>query len=410
MKTILINISIVIFIFFSCEAQNTNITAMPMSATACENENQYVLSNNQFAFKIFNAMKSEDSNLFITTFGLYNSLFPLYFGAASKTKEEIASLLNLSQLDTTFISDYSKIDSILNKNQDKYLFKYANSIWCDSTVKIKSNYKTNVINKTNIDLTQINLSNSIDACNVINNWVSKNTNGQIKSVIDENNLNPNTRSLLLNTLFLDAEWAFKFDESLTSEKSFYNYNGKSVLTPFINQTNSFNYFENNHLKIVELKYIGNDFSLFIILPLEFETAQNIFTQSLIDILQNPENFLTSHNVNVSLPKFRVDNKLSFVKPLEELGVKSLFNINCDLSNLFVQNNNLVSDIFQKNIFEINETKTVFVSATITQLINISNNSSKENIKYFNANHPFYYLLMNNETGLIITIGQTLKLN
>ena len=409
MKTILINISIVIFIFFSCEAQNTNITAMPMAATTSENENQYVLSNNQFAFKIFNAMKCEDSNLFITTFGLYNSLFPLYFGAASKTKDEISNLLNIPLSDTSIISDYSKIDSTLNKYQNKYTFKYANSIWCDNSFTIKSSYETSFLNKTDIDLFPINFYDSSNACNKINNWIYENTNGHINKIVEEQNLKPNTSMLLVNSILLDTEWARNFDEALTQENTFYNYKDKSSKVLFLNQLNNFNYYENSQFKILELKYIGNDFSLFIVLPFSFKNLQNDISQ-LYDIINSPENFLTTQYVNVSIPKFRVDNNISFVPYLKEIGAESLFSISCDLSNLFTKNNSIISDVFQSNIFEINETRTLFVSATITHTISTSNDFSIDDVKSFKANHPFYYILKNNETGLIISIGQTIKLN
>ena len=62
---------------------------------------------------------------------------------------------------------------------------------------------------------------SANAAKEINEWVEKRTMQKIKDLVKPESLDAGTNLVLVNAIYFKADWAKKFDKSLTKKKRFY---------------------------------------------------------------------------------------------------------------------------------------------------------------------------------------------
>jgi len=100
---------------------------------------------------------------------------------------------------------------------DKTTLNIANSVWHNANKggKIKTTF-INAINKAcGAEVFNVN-GNKLK--NEINTWIEKETNGMIKNMVDDSVANKNT--VLINALYLKAQWTSKFSKGLTHKDNF----------------------------------------------------------------------------------------------------------------------------------------------------------------------------------------------
>jgi serine protease inhibitor len=264
--------------------------------------------------------------------------------------------------------------------------------------------------KLNLELSAINFQDSpMLAAQKINMWVSNKTEGKIHNIISTNDITEKTCAVLANTILLDAEWLYKFNKSQTQKDVFYNYNNSIDSAYFMNQVGNFNYYENEDFKIIDLPYIGGEFSLMIVLPTRINEYYPAIPKEVFEIIMAQNSLLKLEKVKVSLPKFSAESSISCEELLRKMNVTHLFSTESNLTKMFPDEKIFVNKIFQKNLLEINEERSVFVSTTLHEMVAYSNVSKNKIIKEFKADHPFIYLLKSNKHNLILSLGQILTI-
>ena len=199
-----------------------------------------------------------------------------------------------------------------------------------------------------------------------------------------------TMMLILNTIYFKANWSKKFDKKSTTKMDFVG--GKQV--DMMRQVEKFNYYEDDNVQIVQMGYVGDDFSMVIILP-----KSNLDLVGLNKVLK-PEYFnLTksaSKRVDLYMPKFTQRSKMGLIPNLQKLGVNDLFN-NADLS--LIGDKIFVSAIIHEAVVIVDEEGTEAAAVTA---ITVTLRSAPK-LTLFKADHPFIYYIKHNKSNLILFI-------
>lgn len=115
----------------------------------------------------------------------------------------------------------------------------------------------------------------------------------------------------------------------------------------------------------------------------------------------PEN-LDLLEVNVQLPRFKLEESYELSSLLASLGVQELFSSQADLSGLSGARGLSVSKVVHKSFVEVNEEGTEAVAAgTVT----ISNRILLLTEEYFTADHPFIFFIRHNPSTNILFLGR-----
>ncbi|MDR2344506.1 MAG: serpin family protein [Planctomycetaceae bacterium] len=354
------------------------LTAISVSASLYADD-QLVLFRN-------NVLQNDKNNISISPYGANLAIALVVPGTKGETETELKSLLgyndNISELAKSLkITDYAKEDSPL---------KTATSLWIqqgfnvlpDFTETAKTNFASEI--KT-VDFQ----SNSSDACNIINEWVDKNTKSKIKKLFDT--VESDTRVIAVSAIYFLAEWRRKFRTSETKEENFTLLNGEKKKVQMMRNTKgNYNYGENLNAQWLELPYKNKGFSAVIILPNNGIKPSDVVAKLTPDNFNNTLNTLKSTQVDVKVPRFEIEYSTSLKESLLTAGVKKIFSPSADLSGIASNKKLIVSDIVQKVYIKVNEsgTEAAAVTGATISVTSIKISTPKE----FYVDRPFIFIV------------------
>lgn len=240
---------------------------------------------------------------------------------------------------------------------------------------------------------------------LINDWVSEQTEGKIKDLLPAGSVNSYTRLVLTNAIYFNAAWASEFVKASTRNGDFHLLNGGTVSVPMMFQTHSFKYAEGANYQAVELPYDGNQLSMVVLLPCagqydSFEAALNSqLWQEIIGKLQVSQ-------VNLTMPKFKVESKFSLKQALAALGMPLAFSASeADFSGMDGRKDLYITDVFHKAYVSVDEAGT---EAAAASGVVVGTTSMPTNIKEVTLDRPFIFLIRDIPTGTILFAGRVLN--
>jgi len=164
----------------------------------------------------------------------------------------------------------------------------------------------------------------------INRWVGEQTNGKVTEIVPEDAVNDLTRLILVNAVYFKGDWLDKFNPRDTEDADFHVSPSQRVkIKMMFREDDNLLYGVNHKLQCqaVELPYAGKTLSMVILLP--DQTATNLFEVekklTIEDLVNVTEKFEMSWmEVNLWLPRFHLDEKLSLLETFSTMGVCHLY--------------------------------------------------------------------------------------
>ena len=362
-------------------------------------------ANNRFAINLYSQYKSEEGNIFFSPFSISTAMAMVYEGAEGKTAKEIKSVFGFPKYDNSRRNQYSNLLSEINKKDKEYALKTANALWAEQDFHFLDEYLTTVEKYYGGKTTNLDFKNEWEASRlIINNWVEDKTNDKIKDLLSEGVIDSLTRLVLTNAIYFKAKWLIQFDADKTSDEYFRVNPDKSIKVPMMqptSQKSTFNYTQNKDLQILEMPYAGEDLSMLILLPLDddIDALENSFT---IEKLTEWKKSLRRRKVNIYIPKFKFETKYFMKNTLSNLGMPTAFTNSADFSGMTGTKDLKIDKVIHQAFIEVNEEGTEAAAATG---IGGMKTSMPPPTPIFKADHPFIFIIQQNETGNILFMGR-----
>jgi len=177
---------------------------------------------NEFSKNFFLKVGQEQTdNLAVSPLGSYILMALLHPGASGTTAEELAKVGNFS--DTT-LKDVGQLVEQLDALPSVSM---AHSIYLDKRIKLVDAYQKKVARFFSKPVVVLDFkSDPAAATKVINDWVSKATQGLIQDFLPT--LEPLTLSVLVSALHFKAQWLHPFPAKATASARFLPSDGKPV--------------------------------------------------------------------------------------------------------------------------------------------------------------------------------------
>jgi serpin B len=216
---------------------------------------------------------------------------------------------------------------------------------------------------------------------------------------------------ITSAIYFYGTWQKKFDKNLTSEADFNVSPATTVLVEMMQRTDDdavYPYGETDQLKVLELPYDHNGklgLSMLVLLPKGDDLAaleRSLTPQNL----STWRSALTPQQVNVYLPKFRMETKYDLSETLISMGMPTAFTSSADLSGMDGTRNLQISDAIHQAYVDVNEEGTEAAAATAVMI----KLTTIEVVPEFRADHPFVFLIQDIETGNILFIGRVMNPN
>ncbi len=348
-------------------------------------------SINSFETKLYQTLSATKGNVNYSALSIYSLLYALQKGAQGTTKDQINQVIDLSP---TQDAD-SQLKIIITGTENM-----TNSLWYKKTLTIQGDYKAFTQNYDFI-IKPVDFYNGPKVRKDINSFISKQTDKLIENFLQED-LPVDTQLVLLNTLYFNQKWKTTFDKHDTRKETFYKNNQSQTQVQMMHKTTSVPYYEDENFQIIELDYENKRYSMIIILPKDYEydfTKADLFTQ-----LQKFSDSKNYNRVQLSFPKFDLTSKYDLVPILQNLGMTDAFNpAQSDLSKIFADSQNIFVDsaIHQVRI-QVNEKETK--AAAVTMFGSKAAAAMPEDPVIFKTDHPFLYVIRDNELGINLFTG------
>lgn len=360
--------------------------------------------NNAFSLEYFSTVRSNTENCAVSPFGISCAMAMLYIGGEGNTQKVIAEKMNfITPFGVLFgYKQLLKKYQIYRTNDINLLF--GNALWIGSKAEIQKKYKNLLKVNFNAHVQEINFKDEKEAAaKLMNRWVKKSSNFNLLSIVRPEDIKNIDELVYSNYMFLDGAWENPFNEQLTQKEDFFLKDGTRKKVDFMNQTSYLKYNENDIFQILELPYSGNNISMILILP-KNDTYLDSVERSL-----NLVNYdfwtgeLYTKLVNLSLPKFKIEQTQIFSKVEATGNFELAFSNKSDYSNISKEPIQF-SRMIQKTIIQVVENKNNSNIETFGSPDN--KNKGKENTFIdFKANRPFIFVISDNQNNCILMVGK-----
>ncbi|XP_061937508.1 antitrypsin isoform X2 [Apis cerana] len=362
-------------------------------------------STNQFSSSLFQAVvKDHSGNLIMSPLSVDIVLAMTAYGAQGETENQFRNLLHLPSSDNLAKSGYQTlIDNLNDVKENKLLL--ANKVFVGKNFGIKPIFKDLTKDYFRSATQVINFAKSMEAANIINTWVEQNTNNLIKDLITVDDLNEMTTLVLVNAVYFKGQWKNKFNPDYTKDMPFHVNKDTIKNVPTMYKQGKYKYGELSNLnaKFIVIPYKGDELNMIIILPNEIdglsEVEKKLQNIRLSDILNQGY----EQEIQLYLPKFKVESEIHFNSILQKMGLIDAFTSHANFSGISDENIQ-INKVIQKAYIEVNEEGSEAAAATEYQIELFVYPSLEE----FRVNGPFLYAITSGNDNIILFKGQIIN--
>uniref|UniRef100_A0A3P8PYQ8 Serpin domain-containing protein n=1 Tax=Astatotilapia calliptera TaxID=8154 RepID=A0A3P8PYQ8_ASTCA len=360
-------------------------------------------SNTAFALELFRTLSQTNpaGNIFVSPLSIGAALATVYEGAKGDTAAQITQVSSLSLV---IIKPDCHILSV-------FVFNATQALSFSSGEGVHANFQ-----KLNAEINSpsasyiLKLANRLYGENIAH-FLPVNPITNIKDLLKPGTVNKDTRLALVNAVYFKGNWRNPFKEANTKEMPFEIRQNETVPVQMMHQRKKlpYNYIADHDLQILELPYVGEELSMFILLPKESSDGsgpllklEKELTQERLNEWTDRKNMSTHSEVVLHLPKFKLEEDYELNDPLAKLGMKNVFCAgSADLSGMNGEPGLFLSTMAHKAFVEVNEEGTEATAATgaVIKLESFIPDT------HFTADHPFLFFIRYNETKSILFFGR-----
>ena len=391
----------------SCEKKDTiEQSGDPVNITTEIYQKGVIDSANRFAFDLFKpalAAANGTENIMISPFSITSALSMTLNGATGKTFEAMRKTLGLEQKTLEQINNtYLKLMTEMVPVDKRVVVEIANSVWVEKRLIVKQPFITELQKSYKAEARDIDVTNP-DAVNIVNGWIAEKTHDKITDMLDK--LDPDLAMLLINAVYFNGKWRYRFDKAETREEPFYSTPSVSKTVPMMHQTENLKAVKSNNLTIAEIPYGQGNYTMVVVLPDENVTTSDVANALTPSMWQEWMGLLAenTHKVDLSIPRFKYMYKRLLNDDLIGLGMGIAFSDFANFDNISDQGLK-ISRVLHQTFIDTNEEGTEAAAATVVEIVLTSASPTPLVVKII-LDHPFLYFIRETSTGAVLFIGR-----
>lgn len=393
-------------------------------ANAEDDRKQLLSGIYRFALELYKRQgKRTDGNIFLSPISISAVLNMACLGAKGETLDEMKAGLYLSDLDDSKLHQaFSELSVHLKKHISKedestkepiFRLYMANRLYGDQSYQFLEEFQTACKKYYDSELTPVNFVADPEKTAVqINEWVSETTNQKIKDIISKDFIDDTTRLILVNAIYFKSAWQSPFVKGNTQEADFFVSPQETIRVQLMFrkiERARYNQSSSLHCQIIKLPYLYNRLSMFVLLPDKTSSLDALEEKLSAGDLEGIDDLFQQHpDVNLWLPRFKIEETLELKEILCSMGMKSVFSMeSADLSGIDGTRSLYASKVVHKAFVDVNEEGTEAAAATVLGINTRSIRLPNETVD-FRADRPFLFFIREEETKAILFLGRALK--
>ncbi len=327
-----------------------------------------VQADNQFAVDLYGQLSREQpgKNLFFSPTSLSIALAMTAAGARGETAAEMAKALHLDDFLPQAHAEYHKVLQRWNAGGTErgYQLRVANRLWGQQGFPFLAGYLTLTRQQYGAELGIVDFAGQTEAArHEINAWIEKQTAEKIKDLIPRGQLDARTKLVLTNAIYFKGNWTSAFQARQTHDADFTVAGQQKVTVPLMHQKEKYPYAEDSSLQVLELPYQGDELAMLVLLPRTPDGLPDLEKSLSAKQIATLRAKLRRQQVDVHLPKFKLETTFALNGALQALGIKAAFSAAADFSAIDGRRDLYVSAVLHKAFVDVNELGTEAAAAT-----------------------------------------------
>ncbi|NWY66036.1 SERP3 protein, partial [Erithacus rubecula] len=374
------------------------LSACCLTKGSCMSYDELKELKTEFAISLYQHMSEADNrtNLVVSPASVAVALELLQFGAQGNTLTQLQDALGYSIHGND--SMHTEDEAVTDSSQGTVV-QLGCSLLVDVGVQLLPDFAERAERWANSSLLQTNLSdpNSTQA----QEWSTTHlADGDVRGMALESAGSSLSQVTLVSTLYFRSTWQKKFFLMDSQMLPFTTPEGSTLKVPTMHHTAEVNYgqFQTAALEafsVVELPYLGEKLSMFLVLPSHKRTPLSQIESHLsAKTITLWANSLKRTKMDIFLPRFSIQSLFDLKTVLSALGIRDAFDpITANFKGISEQDSLYISEAIHKAEIEVTEDGTKASGATAMVLL------KRSRTPIFKADRPFTFFLRQANTGM-----------
>ena len=371
-------------------------TSSTIASTDSDSVDALVEGNRAFAVKMYQELVEGGDNLFFSPYSISSALGMTYAGARENTAKEMAAALDFELTQQELHPAFKKLNQELmtaaGKTDQK--LSIANGL-CLTGGDLSKDFKALLKNNYDAEF----FSGGLDK---INGWVKQKTEGKIEKILEQ--LDPNSVCVLLNAIYFKGTWKSQFKKDYTHEAPFKVSLTKEVQVPLMYQRGMYRLLSKETFQAATMPYKGESLSMVVLLPRDVDGLEAFEKELTAERLTGWLEELDKQHVQeieLLMPKFTLEIGVDLAGPCKDMGMKDAFEKTANFTGMGYPGKLWISQIKHKAFVDVNEEGTEAAAVTAVEMTN----ESVRSYPVFRADHPFLFLIRDNQRNSILFMGR-----
>lgn len=242
-----------------------------------------------------------------------------------------------------------------------------------------------------------------DARALINTWVEQQTHERIVDLVPEGMIDPSTRLVLVNAIYLKAPWEHPFEKSLTAPGPFHRLDGSTVSTDLMRRPDiAGGWVSGDGFRAAVLPYAGGKLAMSVVLPDDglFAAVEDMMTKGAFGAVLATA--AAPATIDLTLPRWSFRTAVPLKDALEAMGMPTAFGDGADFTPMTDEDLDLViAEVLHQGFIAVDEEGTEASAATAVVMAETAAPVAEVLV----VDRPFLFLIHDAEHGTPLFVGR-----
>jgi len=366
-----------------------------------------VQRTNDLAFDLYRELSNTGENLLVSPHSIAVCAAMAYAGAQGTTRQQMAAALGFWHAPADFHPTMKALNDTLlslggGQPPDAFRLGLANGCWGADYWPYRTEYLELLATFYGAGMQRLDFAgHPEESRQAINQWITDQTGGRVPGLLPPGCIDANTYLVLANTIWLKAAWLKQFDPRYTYDREFTRLDGTPIQVPTMEGEEFFRYREFEDFQAVELPYVGEQVSMYLILPDagRFASVEAELDAGQLAILLGS---LETTWITLRVPKFSFASTFDLIATLQALGMVDAFAPGANFTGMDGVDDGApwINVVAHKTFIAVDEYGTEAAAGTAMSLY-LGIHAA------FIAERPFLFVIRDQPTGTILFLGRVL---
>lgn len=315
----------------------------------------YYQAESELGLNFLKTLPAHNESLVFSPISIALVLSLVHTGALGNSKKQIEnSLLNKANCNNCqFVNHFSNVYKNLKQGVNGVEVNMANRLYLKSGSTAKRGFLSAISQNYGSEARALDFKTT-DAMQKINGFVRTATKGKVDRIITCQDSIRSANGLLINAMSFRGGWEDGFPQ-VPGMQLFHKNEREGIWMGMLSDKSIRGYYSDDVFQVLTLKYVDPRYQLSIFLPKRKNGLNDALKKLDNRRFENLMDNVKPTFVDVEIPKFSIDYRLSLKKSLKAIGITEMFSDFADLSG--IADKAKISEGIHKSVIQVVESGT-----------------------------------------------------